>query len=305
MSAQNQRNWEINRADQMRIYQEQADYTKAVQQETWNREDTAYQRAVADAKSAGLSPLAISGGASAGSIASQPSQPALQAYTGQAAQLDMATAIDAISSLGQLGLEQEKLEFQKVQHNDQLSENEKQRTLQRETTATQTQTQLESLSQSLAQQAEQFSKTQDLENRKLIQNEQLLTKQLSQAMDLKNKDLAHDLSKDIRKTVLSVTGGKSDKYREYDNFDDYQEALVKYANDWATFQEVYGNTRTSIRQTETDSAKSAASAGISQTSLSGEIGTQKSTTLERDGQSEYEAALFKWFNTHPYPIPAY
>lgn len=38
------------------------DYQKAVQQQTWQREDTAWQRAVSDIQKTGMSPLALSGG---------------------------------------------------------------------------------------------------------------------------------------------------------------------------------------------------------------------------------------------------
>lgn len=54
-------------------YIENRDYTRALQQTMFDREDTAYQRAVDDARSAGLSPLAITGGASAGAVVSSPS----------------------------------------------------------------------------------------------------------------------------------------------------------------------------------------------------------------------------------------
>ena len=54
-------------------YIENRDYTRALQQTMFDREDTAYQRAVDDAQSAGLSPLAITGGSSAGAVVSSPS----------------------------------------------------------------------------------------------------------------------------------------------------------------------------------------------------------------------------------------
>lgn len=46
------------------------DYQKAVQQQTWQREDTAWQRAVQDIQKTGMSPLALSGGAGAGQVVS-------------------------------------------------------------------------------------------------------------------------------------------------------------------------------------------------------------------------------------------
>lgn len=46
------------------------DYQKAVQQQTWQREDTAWQRAIADIQKTGMSPLALSGGAGSGQVVS-------------------------------------------------------------------------------------------------------------------------------------------------------------------------------------------------------------------------------------------
>lgn len=48
-------------------YFEQRDYDRALQQQIFEREDTAIQRAVQDAGKAGLSPLAVAGGNGAGS----------------------------------------------------------------------------------------------------------------------------------------------------------------------------------------------------------------------------------------------
>lgn len=60
---------------QMELYNQQLDWSKAVQQETWNREDTALQRRVEDAQAAGISPLASVNGHSSGTVVSQPSLP--------------------------------------------------------------------------------------------------------------------------------------------------------------------------------------------------------------------------------------
>lgn len=52
------------------LQQEQLEYQKALQQEIFDREDTAYQRTVNDMRSAGLSPLSMSGTNGAGSVVS-------------------------------------------------------------------------------------------------------------------------------------------------------------------------------------------------------------------------------------------
>lgn len=51
-----------------KLQQDNLDYQKSVQQEEWNREDTAYQRTVADARAAGISPLAAIGNPNSSSV---------------------------------------------------------------------------------------------------------------------------------------------------------------------------------------------------------------------------------------------
>lgn len=57
-------------------YTNEQDYNRALQQQIFDREDTAYQRAVADAQMAGLSPVvaAGSGGAGTGTVVSAPNK---------------------------------------------------------------------------------------------------------------------------------------------------------------------------------------------------------------------------------------
>lgn len=80
MNQQNQANW-----------QAEFDYTKEQNALTRQREDNAIQRQVADAESAGISPLAVAGtgGASASSVNSAPSAPEMLAPFVQAPQSDL------------------------------------------------------------------------------------------------------------------------------------------------------------------------------------------------------------------------
>lgn len=80
MNQQNQENW-----------QAEFDYTKQQNELTRQREDNAIQRQVADAESAGISPLAVAGtgGASASTVNSAPSAPEMQAPFVQAPQSDL------------------------------------------------------------------------------------------------------------------------------------------------------------------------------------------------------------------------
>jgi len=82
---------------QERMFNEQMDYAKATQQTTWDREDTALQRQIEDARASGLSPLAVvgSGGASSGQVVSQPNAP-----TPITPQYDAAQVAQGVSSAG-------------------------------------------------------------------------------------------------------------------------------------------------------------------------------------------------------------
>lgn len=69
---QDQRNWQAAKRQQElenERYIEERDYNRALQQEIFNREDTAIQRAADDAMKAGFSPLTVAGsGASSGAV---------------------------------------------------------------------------------------------------------------------------------------------------------------------------------------------------------------------------------------------
>lgn len=75
-------------------------YNKQLNATMMEREDNAYQRAVIDAKTAGLSPLAVTGGASssAGSLVSAPQQ---QSYNSGASQAAIAQTLLSLSGMAQ------------------------------------------------------------------------------------------------------------------------------------------------------------------------------------------------------------
>lgn len=72
---QSQDNLDLNKEvsqQNFELSKEQFEYQKELNQQIMDREDTAYQRSVADLKAAGLSPLALTGGASATPLSSAP-----------------------------------------------------------------------------------------------------------------------------------------------------------------------------------------------------------------------------------------
>lgn len=90
----NQVNYDIAMQN-LQFEQENLDYQKALQQEIFNREDTAYQRTVEDMRQAGLNPLTMSGTNGAGeAIATQAPQNNFQMQD-----QGIATAINEIASI--------------------------------------------------------------------------------------------------------------------------------------------------------------------------------------------------------------
>ena len=79
------------------INQQNLDYNAALTQQSWERDDTAHQREVADLQSAGLSPLASTGGLNVSSPLSAPNPIAMQAP-----QVDVNSLVQGILGAGTL-----------------------------------------------------------------------------------------------------------------------------------------------------------------------------------------------------------
>lgn len=105
-------------------YVEDRDYTRALQQQIFKREDTAMQRALQDYTAAGYSPLAAVGNeAGAGAIVSGPSSPSLTAtnHTGEALG-QMSNQLYSVSSQMLAQKHQEKMALQQQTHEQNMAE---------------------------------------------------------------------------------------------------------------------------------------------------------------------------------------
>lgn len=83
--------------------QKQFDYQRELNALQMQREDSAFQRAVADARAAGLSPLAVSSGAVTGDLSSTQ----LSGVGNNAGQIDLSSAVNNALSVYQAGLQRE------------------------------------------------------------------------------------------------------------------------------------------------------------------------------------------------------
>lgn len=97
--------YKTNKANES-AQQSNLDYQKSVQQTTWNREDTAYQRAVSDAQKSGLSPLAVSGGSTSGAVVST------TPVTRQAMNIDASQVAQSAQAIAQQKIQQKQLNLQ-------------------------------------------------------------------------------------------------------------------------------------------------------------------------------------------------
>lgn len=107
---------EINEANiqaQKEINSENLDFQRSMTQAAWERDDTQYQRQVADLEKAGLSPLAVSGALPGSNVAASPQLQAAHQYPGryQAPQVDVNALMQGVLGLGNLAERHQQNQF--------------------------------------------------------------------------------------------------------------------------------------------------------------------------------------------------
>lgn len=172
----NERNYKTNRKDvawQREQYLENRDYERALQQQIFEREDTAIQRAVQDAGKAGFSPLSVAGGngAGAGAIVG-----ATQAPSSQQATFNQLSPIDVMGfmrSMQEMAIAQDANERAEKQVNAEIAFQ----------------------NANLALEREKFGMDFALKNAEMFNNLQMSDKGLKQEANLANARLAWDKSR--------------------------------------------------------------------------------------------------------------
>lgn len=172
----NERNYDTKRSDtawEREQYLENRDYERALQQQIFEREDTAIQRAVQDAGKAGLSPLSVAGGngAGAGAIVG-----ATQAPSSQQANFHQLSAVDVMGfmrSMQEMAIAQDANERAEKEVNAAIAFQ----------------------NASLALEREKFGMDFALKNAEMFNNLQMSDKRLKQEADLANARLAWDKSR--------------------------------------------------------------------------------------------------------------
>lgn len=211
-----------NTFSQKQTNDENRDYADTMTTAQWERDDTSFQRQVADAKAAGLSPLAVTGYA--------PSSAPVTAMA-QAPQMDLSSLIGAVSSMGNYELGK-----------SQLSESSRQfdQTMALETykateAVNQLQQQIDQTVLEHQEQVKQFAAT--LEYQYNVLNDQIDTHVADQNAIFSlefQKEMAR-ASEDSWKSyeTLCNTLGIAPPVKFYTDYSDYIKALNEYSLDWS------------------------------------------------------------------------
>lgn len=189
------------------LTREQLDYNKQLNAELMAREDTAYQRAVADAQKAGFSPLVVSGTGGAGSGGTVS---ALNASPSAVApQVEPNTFISIMQSLVQQHMQDKQLTADSVsQESKQGHETEM------------LQSQLSAQSDLLDK---QIAAADNLKTKELAQDWKKFNKNLQFQIDSKNADYLQEMSRDMvsQAKELGVTN-----FEYFDDMNKYKAAIT-------------------------------------------------------------------------------
>lgn len=292
-------------AQQMQIFNEQMDYTKAVQQQEWQRADSSLQRAVTDAGLAGLSPLAALGNTSQGSIVSQPSAPTqhtAQMVAGQQSPFIADNLFDA-------SLTQSLLDIYK---NDRtLSSNEKVKDAEITYEKFKDQKLLEEsvrqFNANLEQHQSEFNRSHYEKIREFNRNLEFLSSKHSD-------EYALSMSKDMRELALSVTNGMSGAYKTYSNKDEYDAAFSSWIKGYSellgSMRNYYDSESESSLQSQNEGGSGSLSGGATVmgtganggVSISKEKGSTESSSSSKSKKTWIDMRYTQFFDKNPYPI---
>lgn len=236
---------------QLQMFNSEMDYNRAVQEETWNRADSTFQRAVMDATHAGLSPLAVLENANnVGATLSAPSAPQLHVPTMVGAQMsplnpaffgsleDGARAmLDIIKQDRRLSSDEKMTRYKEEQENIRFE-------------------------RQLRQTSALTNKRLNLENTRASRDLQEKIREFNSTLELtvteNNRRYAEKQAEELRNYVSDLTNGASGAYRYFrGSFDEYRLELRKWG-DW------YSNAVSKITADyEADSYSNGVSANVS------------------------------------------
>lgn len=280
-----------NNSKQEAWTQEQFDYNRQLNQQIMNREDTAYQRAVADAQAAGLSPLvtAGTGGAGAGGTVSQSN---LSLNT-QAPQVEANTFASMMESLTREYMQERQISNENASREDSQSHEEMMQ-----------QARLDAANDSLEK---QLKNENDQKNIDRIQDMIKFNKQQQFMIDSKNADYLAQMSQESMKSAQAMGVLK---FTDFDNpeevrahnaavLDEAQSAYDKAYNDALKENQGFDT----VELTESDKTKGSLNAGV-YGALNGEAGKEQGAQAKgtRNAVERGRAAYLEVLNRRGYGV---
>lgn len=269
------------------INEQNLEYNKEMTLKSWERDDNAHQREVADLEAAGLSPLASMNGASVSSPLGAPSPIAMQAP-----QIDLNGILDGVIAGEKL---KENIRSNKANEDLRLKEIKN------------TVTELELKSRNLDIQDKDV-KSQIEYRVSLAKNESLRIEEMTRSNKKNEKLRSREIdlseaeyeSKKYYEEIKHQTGGENVPYKVYDNWDDYLSARQTYLDALNRLIDDYLNNPTKFaHNVNNHGGGSIGSSSVGSFGLNYGEGESKYTDIS-------DAAKAEWFKfQQKYPVPVF
>lgn len=277
---------------QLKMFDEQMDYTRQVQETEWNRADTQLQRAVADAELAGLSPLTAFGAGSTGQVVSQPSAPSLHAAQMVSPYANPMNPVD-FQSLRDL----DRAVLDIIKQDKQLSSSEKIEAYKREQEDSHFQ-------QQLRQTAALTNKQLNLENSKESRRLQEQIREFNSTLEVtkieNNRRYKLDELDRLKGYALALTGETSGNFKRYDDYKEWENAFNKWSKDYTEFC----STITADYVSNSKSKGGSGSANVGIPGINGGVSGsgQSSSSKTESFAVYYRHRLASYFARNPVPV---
>lgn len=266
-----------------KINQQNLDYNAAQTQQAWERDDTYYQRSVADAQAAGLSPLAINGAMPNTSPLSAPNPIAMQAP-----QINTNDLLQSILGSGQL--------VENTRHN---KEEENLRGEEIKNTASEIKLKADSLqleNKKVEEEIKYRANLVSLESKRIAETERANKANESIKEKEYNLNKLSFESKRYYEEIKHQAGGEDVPYRVYDNYQDYLTAREIYLEAFNKFIDDVGYSK----YAQADSSSLGVNANVLGTG-GGANNTESAYTM-KDWTQQNQIAWNKFQKQYPVPV---
>lgn len=298
----NKSNVESTNKVNQEINQSQLDYQFAIQQQEWERNDTQYQRQVADLQAAGLSPLAATSGYGSGTTLGAPSQhsmqaPIAEAFQAIAPQFDGNSLVQSILRTGELGeTKRHNVKVEEQKTNELSLESEK---------IVNAAKALELEDKKLQNQVNQFALTLDLQTKQYNEMVRLNTANISyKEREMSVKELQRE-SEELAMFYKQKTGRDDIPIVLCKNDEQYYRALRSRQLAFAKLEIEFADIKSSKAQSKSKSGGAGVAGGIpgeGNISLNANGSNSISNAESHDRTSLYYTKLAELEKLFPFPI---